>query len=322
MNNINFFQFSTMPRPKKKNLHRMVQCISNHQDTSDAKITKNIPTHFQNISFSTEFIPSSNNNNYMSNSDQTSNNEYIPIERLKVGNTIGEGEFACVLEGTYFNKNGEEIKVAIKTLHNEPVDGNRGRDNFLSEAQVMMKLNHHCIVKLIGLSLGPPLCMVQELVPLGSMLAYIIQYRERINPNHEFKIWAAQIACGKFHSCKADYTIKTPPHCERSCVHYICSAKPNHSHKIMYLSNQNREAACVINAGRVCVCVPNNFLKLMHVYVIISKRSFLGMKYLEEQRFVHRDLAARNILLASQVQAKISDFGLSRALNTDHEYYK
>lgn len=46
------------------------------------------------------------------------------------------------------------------------------------------------------------------------------------------------------------------------------------------------------------------------------------MKYLEEQRFVHRDLAARNILLASEVQAKISDFGLSRVLNSDHEYYK
>ena len=46
------------------------------------------------------------------------------------------------------------------------------------------------------------------------------------------------------------------------------------------------------------------------------------MKYLEEQRFVHRDLAARNILLASQHQAKISDFGLSRALGNDQEYYR
>ena len=47
-----------------------------------------------------------------------------------------------------------------------------------------------------------------------------------------------------------------------------------------------------------------------------------GMQYLEEQRFVHRDLAARNILLATKFQAKITDFGLSRTLTSDREYYR
>lgn len=49
---------------------------------------------------------------------------------------------------------------------------------------------------------------------------------------------------------------------------------------------------------------------------------FVGMHYLESQYFVHRDLAARNILLASKHQAKISDFGLSRALCADDNYYQ
>lgn len=47
-----------------------------------------------------------------------------------------------------------------------------------------------------------------------------------------------------------------------------------------------------------------------------------GMQYLEEERFVHRDLAARNILLATKYQAKITDFGLSRMLTSDQEYYR
>ncbi len=47
-----------------------------------------------------------------------------------------------------------------------------------------------------------------------------------------------------------------------------------------------------------------------------------GMEYLESKNFVHRDLAARNVLLVTETFAKISDFGMSKALGLGNEYYK
>lgn len=40
-----------------------------------------------------------------------------------------------------------------------------------------------------------------------------------------------------------------------------------------------------------------------------------GMIYLELQRIIHKDLAARNVLLGENLEAKVSDFGMSRILD-------
>uniref|UniRef100_A0A8D3DD56 Tyrosine-protein kinase n=1 Tax=Scophthalmus maximus TaxID=52904 RepID=A0A8D3DD56_SCOMX len=46
-----------------------------------------------------------------------------------------------------------------------------------------------------------------------------------------------------------------------------------------------------------------------------------GMEYLQTLRYVHRDLAARNVLVASEVLVKIADFGLTKIIPFDKDYY-
>ncbi|KAH9366835.1 hypothetical protein HPB48_000036 [Haemaphysalis longicornis] len=47
-----------------------------------------------------------------------------------------------------------------------------------------------------------------------------------------------------------------------------------------------------------------------------------AMAYLEARQLVHRDLAARNVLLVNDRFAKVSDFGMTRALGSGKDYYK
>ncbi|CAM5135734.1 unnamed protein product [Eretmochelys imbricata] len=46
-----------------------------------------------------------------------------------------------------------------------------------------------------------------------------------------------------------------------------------------------------------------------------------GMDYLGSRQYVHRDLAARNVLVESENRVKIGDFGLTKVIETNKEYY-
>jgi len=46
------------------------------------------------------------------------------------------------------------------------------------------------------------------------------------------------------------------------------------------------------------------------------------MDYLESMKIIHCDLAARNVLLTTERVAKIADFGLSKVIGGDTDYYR
>ncbi|KAG8595609.1 hypothetical protein GDO81_001572, partial [Engystomops pustulosus] len=61
-----------------------------------------------------------------------------------------------------------------------------------------------------------------------------------------------------------------------------------------------------------------DFKKLLQYSTQICK----GMEYLTVKRYIHRDLATRNILVENENRVKIGDFGLTKVLPQDKEYYK
>ena len=62
-------------------------------------------------------------------------------------------------------------------------------------------------------------------------------------------------------------------------------------------------------------------LNLPPLLLRFSQDISAGMEHLSEKHFIHRDLAARNVLVAKDLSCRIADFGMSRELNSDSEYY-
>ncbi|XP_076454345.1 tyrosine-protein kinase HTK16-like isoform X2 [Babylonia areolata] len=120
----------------------------------------------------------------------------INAKHIKKGAEIGQGEFGSVLKGVLLEYKGKKQKpameVAIKVFH----DTMENCHDFLQEAVVMQNLEHDCIVKLLGICEGPPLMLVEEYLPKGSMLDFLLDYPNEVKVKPELFLWASQIAYG------------------------------------------------------------------------------------------------------------------------------
>lgn len=79
---------------------------------------------------------------------------------------IGEGGFGRVYEGTL----EDGTKVAIKVLKRDDQQGNR---EFLAEVEMLSRLHHRNLIKLIGICTEVDNCLVYELVPNGSVDSHL-----------------------------------------------------------------------------------------------------------------------------------------------------
>ncbi|XP_060621529.2 tyrosine-protein kinase ITK/TSK [Anolis sagrei] len=94
----------------------------------------------------------------------------INPQELSFGQEIGVGQFGVVHSGYWL----DQMKVAIKTIRT----GAMSEEDFLEEAQVMMKLSHPKLVQLHGVCVQPaPMCLVFEFMENGCLSDYLKRQR-------------------------------------------------------------------------------------------------------------------------------------------------
>lgn len=87
-------------------------------------------------------------------------------KRFDDSRIIGEGGFGRVYEGTL----EDGTRVAVKALKRDDQQGGR---EFLAEVEMLGRLHHRNLVKLIGICTEETRCLVYELIPNGSVESHL-----------------------------------------------------------------------------------------------------------------------------------------------------
>ncbi|XP_071084067.1 hepatocyte growth factor receptor-like [Haliotis cracherodii] len=122
----------------------------------------------------------------------------VPASRLKLGDTIGSGNFGCVYAGMLYPESGEEEgaeKVAIKTM----LDNSQNMDlgSFVEEALVMKKFDHKNVLQLLGISVSEsqqPM-VVLPFMANGDLLSFVSDDAKEVRV-YDILRWGVDIAEG------------------------------------------------------------------------------------------------------------------------------
>ncbi|XP_054709539.1 focal adhesion kinase 1-like [Uloborus diversus] len=98
---------------------------------------------------------------------------------ILLGEIIGDGQFGDVHKGTFIDKNGLPLSVAVKTCKVESEESMG--EKFLEEAYIMQQFDHPHIIKLMGICSDSPIWIVMELAKHGEMRAYLQDNKEKLD---------------------------------------------------------------------------------------------------------------------------------------------
>uniref|UniRef100_A0A8C4TJ26 Tyrosine-protein kinase n=1 Tax=Erpetoichthys calabaricus TaxID=27687 RepID=A0A8C4TJ26_ERPCA len=219
--------------------------------------------------------------------------QMVKKEDLRWGENLGQGSFTKIFQGCKMdNRDGEvhETEVLLKVLDTPHKSCWEVKYPQLSFVQMGDSVD----------------VMVQEYVKYGALDLFLKRNRSTVQVRWKLDV-ARQLACALNYLVRA-----TCPKMAVGEFQQVSFPLPKgnlaKAHCLMVVQSLNRPLSVIII----------NIKRNKHFKYI----SLCGMEYLQTMRYVHRDLAARNVLVASDTLVKIADFGLTKVLPIDKDYYR